>query len=272
MKQLNSHLCACGCGKFLKCFNSIYWSGHYPRTEKTKMKISISNKIRCQQSEYKNNILTKTKEGKIKAVETRKQRALERGRWFSFSEDSTKKRSIARKKWWIDARINKVDLLKERNIKISNYGRGRPKLSIRGENSPNKKLEVRKKISIANIEYYKYADGPWKNKTLNFNHRLNIRNGHIKRIERTNLQGMPLMPCIGNHEKELLDRLENALCLEFKRQYKVLGYFLDGYNKERKIAAEVDEKWHEDTKERDIRRQQEIERELGCKFYRIKDY
>lgn len=56
---------------------------------------------------------------------------------------------------------------------------------------------------------------------------------------------------------------------------KELGYWLDGYSKEKNIVFEYDEKHHfnEDGTytERDIRRQTEIENLLGCKFIRIAD-
>lgn len=55
---------------------------------------------------------------------------------------------------------------------------------------------------------------------------------------------------------------------------KELGYFVDGYSKEKNIVIEVDEKHHFDTngflKEKDLQRQQEIESYLGCRFIRIK--
>lgn len=53
-----------------------------------------------------------------------------------------------------------------------------------------------------------------------------------------------------------------------------LGYWVDGYDKEKNVVIEVDEKAHFDSDgnllEKDIRRQKEIEKFLGCKFIRIK--
>ena len=82
-------------------------------------------------------------------------------------------------------------------------------------------------------------------------------------------------PCIGKHEKQYLDWLEDVLGYKIIRQYPVSGYFLDGYCKERNLAIEIDEKGHFDYKgkltERDIIRQKEIEKELNCSFLRIND-
>jgi endogenous inhibitor of DNA gyrase (YacG/DUF329 family) len=53
-----------------------------------------------------------------------------------------------------------------------------------------------------------------------------------------------------------------------------LGYWVDGYNKKNNIIYEFDEKHHFDVfdnlKNKDIRRQKEIEEFLNCKFIRIK--
>jgi galactitol-specific phosphotransferase system IIB component len=55
-----------------------------------------------------------------------------------------------------------------------------------------------------------------------------------------------------------------------------LGYFLDGYSKEKNVVIEYDEKYHFDKsgnlRERDVIRQNEIQQLLGCEFIRIKEY
>lgn len=54
---------------------------------------------------------------------------------------------------------------------------------------------------------------------------------------------------------------------------KELGYWVDGYDKEKNIVIEVDEKYHFDfngnLKNKDITRQKEIENHLQCEFIRI---
>jgi hypothetical protein len=56
---------------------------------------------------------------------------------------------------------------------------------------------------------------------------------------------------------------------------KELGYFVDGYSKEKNVVIEYDEKHHFDTngnlKEKDLLRQTEIQKFLGCSFIRLKD-
>jgi very-short-patch-repair endonuclease len=53
-----------------------------------------------------------------------------------------------------------------------------------------------------------------------------------------------------------------------------LGYWVDGYDKEKNVVIEIDEKQHFDINgnllEKDIRRQKEIEKYLDCKFIRLR--
>ena len=54
---------------------------------------------------------------------------------------------------------------------------------------------------------------------------------------------------------------------------KELGYWLDGYDKEKNTAIEFDEKKHftdGELKQKDLLRQAEVKKFLGCKFIRIK--
>ena len=53
-------------------------------------------------------------------------------------------------------------------------------------------------------------------------------------------------------------------------QYNVLGYKIDLYFHDYKLAIEIDEKGHKDRNiSHEIERQKALERELGCKFIRI---
>lgn len=83
-------------------------------------------------------------------------------------------------------------------------------------------------------------------------------------------------PRIGKYEKNILNDVEKSLGIKIKRQYKVAGYFLDGYCKELNLAIEVDENAHLKTKQRskDESRQKIIMDTLKCDFIRIreKDY
>lgn len=52
-----------------------------------------------------------------------------------------------------------------------------------------------------------------------------------------------------------------------------LGYFVDGYDKKQNVVIEVDEPYHYENgelRQKDKRRQKQIEEHLGCEFIRIK--
>ena len=54
---------------------------------------------------------------------------------------------------------------------------------------------------------------------------------------------------------------------------KELGYWVDGYDKEKNAVIEYDEKHHfvrSTSKKKDVERQKQIKEFLGCKFIRIK--
>ena len=53
---------------------------------------------------------------------------------------------------------------------------------------------------------------------------------------------------------------------------KALGYWIDGYDKEKNIAVEFYEKAHQRKKERDAHRKKEIIEHLGCKFIELKEW
>ena len=76
------------------------------------------------------------------------------------------------------------------------------------------------------------------------------------------------------NETQILNNIEIEKGITIERQYKIIGYFADGYDKENNVVYEVDEKHHLNKKEkaRDIQRQQNIINELGCEFIRIEDY
>ena len=97
-----------------------------------------------------------------------------------------------------------------------------------------------------------------------------IRESKIKYVENQLLNGMPLSPTIGMYEKVILDNLEECFNYNILRQYKINGYFLDGYCPALNLAIEIDEPFHNNRIEKDIVREKEISNKLNCQFLRIK--
>ncbi len=103
----------------------------------------------------------------------------------------------------------------------------------------------------------------------------------IKKISEDKFNGNQIIPSYNKTFCEYLDKMINISGIFIQHamnggeyHIKELGYWLDGYDKENNIAYEFDEKHHFNKdgtlKEKDIIRQQEIEKYLGCKFIRIK--
>ena len=80
---------------------------------------------------------------------------------------------------------------------------------------------------------------------------------------------------IENLNKEKGWNLQHA---ENGGEYSICGYFVDGYDKERNIVFEYDERAHYKDREnnilkdKDIQRQQNIINELHCEFWRYNEY
>jgi len=99
-----------------------------------------------------------------------------------------------------------------------------------------------------------------------------LRTAAIRRLEKQLKQNLPFSPSVGYRETEILDCIEECIGTGIIRQFKVAGYFLDGYSPELNLAFEVDEEYHKtpEMQVRDSERQSEIENRIGCSFIRLK--
>ena len=72
-------------------------------------------------------------------------------------------------------------------------------------------------------------------------------------------------------EQSIVRSIMNAFEGEkMQTQYRVLGYKIDLYFHDYKLARDVDEKGHKDRNiDQEIKRQKAIEKEIDCKFIRI---
>ena len=161
------------------------------------------------------------------------------------------------------------------------YGRTRPDVGAR-----NKTIENRRKLSEAqkgekNHNYGKKRSEETrrkiseaeKGKTLTQETKRKMRIAAIKRIERKHGQVHP------NYNPEacsLIDEYGKKYGYNFQHaenggelHIKELGYWVDGYDVEKNVVIEYDEPHHNRQKEKDVQRQEEITRHLGCEFIRI---
>lgn len=150
--------------------------------------------------------------------------------------------------------------------KCSEYAKEKIKQANIGKTPWNKGLTKETSLIVSNISIKtkKKLMGVKHSKIRNETN----RNAQIKRVEKYRLNGLPLFPCIGNHEKVILDNIEkNIYPYKIIRQCKVAGYFIDGYASDLNLAIEVDEPHHDPIK--DNIRQTNIEEKINCKFLRI---
>jgi len=134
-------------------------------------------------------------------------------------------------------------------------------------NNPMYDLDVRQKVADANT-----------GKKLSINTIKKIRLSVLKDLENKNGILYPNYNFNGcKYFNELMEQTGTYIQhAENDGEYhiKELGYWVDGYDKENNIVYEYDEKEHfvnGKLKEKDVRRQKEIEDFLSCKFIRIKE-
>lgn len=119
-----------------------------------------------------------------------------------------------------------------------------PRLDFRAHS-----IETRKKIRLSTIQYLQKCVG--------------------QLVPRYNVESISLIEQYGKENGYNFQHAENG------GEYFIreLGYWVDGYDKEKNVVLEIDESHHFDKNGnytlRDKIRQQEIENHLGCKFIRI---
>ena len=124
--------------------------------------------------------------------------------------------------------------------------------------------EHKKKLSLSNTEAWsKMSDKTRRERSKK------LRESTIRYVE-LSCNGN-FIPRLGVYEKQILDRMEEILGYNILRQYKINGYFLDGYCPMMNLAIEIDEQYHNSKlrKQKDRNRESEIIGVLGCQFLRI---
>lgn len=119
-----------------------------------------------------------------------------------------------------------------------------------------------------------------KGREFSDDHRKNLRIGMIKHIQKFFPAGKPFQPNFNPDACKVFDEIAKEQNINIQHALnggefyvKELGYFVDGYDKINNVVYEYDESFHYKNgklRDRDERRQSEIEKLLGCKFIRIK--
>lgn len=173
----------------------------------------------------------------------------------------------------INKQLKRLDI-PVRNVKQSHYMNG---YRNRIEKTNLKKYGAINPLSRGTISFEK------RNKTVKEKYGVDNVFQHSEVKERIRCSGafkslfpnynINAIPIIEEYGKQYGYNFQHA---ENGGEYYVdgLGYYLDGYDKEKNVVIEIDESHHFNKdgslKKRDIIRQEKIEKLLGCKFIRIK--
>lgn len=158
------------------------------------------------------------------------------------------------------------------------------KLYLEYNLTPNeiaKKLGCSKsKVSstLKNIGILKNLSEIAKNRKFSDITRRKLRLKHIERIEIAYFNGHQITPIYNKKSIGIIDKygLENGFHFQHAENggefsIKELGYWVDGYDKNKNVVIEFDEKYHNKQIEKDNKRQNEIIEYLKCDFIRINE-
>lgn len=198
-----------------------------------------------------------SKKGIILSDETRKKMSESfKGRVYSF-----------------ETRKNMSESAKNRNINHHNEKLRRNKISKyqKGKEISN---ETKIKLSENSAHYWLGKKKPITDET-----KIKLRLALIEHIRKTKLNDGQMFPRYNLDSISILEQKAKELGITDLQHaenggeffIEELGYWVDGYSKEKNIVIEYYEKFHNNQIKKDLKRQKEIENFLNCKFIIIKE-
>jgi very-short-patch-repair endonuclease len=128
--------------------------------------------------------------------------------------------------------------------------------------------ESKKRLSLSKLG----KNNPMYGKHPSKETRMKMRISKLKYMSEKYNNGEVIYPVIGKEETSILNYLEKD-CFNYPilRQYLIDGYWLDGYCPALNLAIEIDEKHHNNPKQkkRDMDKEKYVRNKLNCKFIRI---
>lgn len=171
----------------------------------------------------------------------------------------------------IETRIKQSNSLKgrkfseETKLKMSKSKKGKTSEEIWG-------IDYSNKMKLKRSLRWSGSNNPNFNNTIEFTpeYRKNLRIAHINRIRNNHIHCFPnynINACKAIDEYGKLHEYNFQHALNGGEYYiKELGYFVDGYDKDKNVVIEYYESHHKYQIEHDNVRQKEIERVLQCTF------
>jgi len=105
-----------------------------------------------------------------------------------------------------------------------------------------------------------------------------LRLSHIKRIELAHFNGNQVTPFYNKKSIPIIEKYGVEYDYNFKHAenggefyIKELGYWVDGYDIDKNVVLEFDEKYHNKQQDKDNKRQSEIIEHLKCGFIRLNE-
>lgn len=143
--------------------------------------------------------------------------------------------------------------------------------------------ETRNKMRLANLgkklsgETKKKISKNSASKTPDVKRKLRL--ARIKQLERDIFNGNQVFPSYNPNACKIIDEYGKKHGYNFQHamnggEYFIekLGYWVDGYDKDKNVVLEYQEKKHKYKVNKDLERKREIVDFLGCKFIEIKEY
>jgi len=164
-------------------------------------------------------------------------------------------------------------LTKEIDIRVGHSLETRKKISNSNKGKKHSKEWVENfSKATSGVNHYLYG----KERTEEYKKKMRLLT--LERIKQNKLNGNQLYPNYNPKGCQYFNNLMEQTNTYIQHAQndgefyiKELGYWVDGYDKENNIIYEYDEKYHNRQKDKDLRRQREIEKFLKCKFIRIRD-
>jgi hypothetical protein len=115
-----------------------------------------------------------------------------------------------------------------------------------------------------------------KNRPTSKETKRKLRISHIKRIELAHFNGNQVTPFYNRKSIPIIEKygVEHGYSFQHAENggeyyIKELGYWVDGYDKDKNVVLEFDEKYHTKQQDKDNKRQNEIIEYLKCGFIRL---